>query len=118
MNQIISVCELMNLYLYHNSEQKTSREYTLKIQNQYKTTFFSPLLVEMDVSKWAVLDILDMLGLKWNLEGHQVIQRAPERTTRASLRPRGLPIVDTSVWELLSKYEVDGGEQFIEQKGK
>ena len=34
----------MNLYLYHNSEQKTSPEYTLKLQNQYKTTFFSPLL--------------------------------------------------------------------------
>ena len=41
MNQLISVCELMNLYLYRNSEQKTSPEYTLKLQNQYKTTFFS-----------------------------------------------------------------------------
>ena len=32
----------MNLYLYHNSDQKTSADYTLKLQNQYKTTFFSP----------------------------------------------------------------------------
>ena len=44
MNQLISVYELINLYLYHNSDQKTSPEYTLKLQNQYKTTFFSPLL--------------------------------------------------------------------------
>ena len=42
MNQFISVYELMNLYLYYNSDQKTSPEYTLKLQNQYKTTFFFP----------------------------------------------------------------------------
>ncbi len=45
MNQLISGCELLNLYLYYNSDQKTSAEHTLKLQNQYKTTFFSPLLV-------------------------------------------------------------------------
>ena len=32
----------MNLYLYPNSDQKTNPEYTLKLQNQYKTTFFFP----------------------------------------------------------------------------
>ena len=42
MNQLISVYELMNLYLYHNSNKKTGPEYTLKLQNQYKTTFFFP----------------------------------------------------------------------------
>ena len=42
MNQLISVYELINLYLNHNSDQKTSPEYTLKLQNQYKTTFFFP----------------------------------------------------------------------------
>ena len=42
MNQLISVYELMNLYLYHNSDKKTSPKYTLKLQNQYKTTFFFP----------------------------------------------------------------------------
>ena len=42
MKQIISVYKLMNLYLYYNSDQKTSPEYTLKLQNQYKTTFFFP----------------------------------------------------------------------------
>ena len=35
----------MNLYLYHNSDQKTSPAYTLKLQNQYKTTFFSPTVI-------------------------------------------------------------------------
>ena len=35
----------MNLYLYYNSEQKTSPEYTLKLQNQYKTTFFFPTVI-------------------------------------------------------------------------
>ena len=44
MNQLISVYKLIDLYLHHNSNQKTSPEYTLKLQNQYKTTFFSPLL--------------------------------------------------------------------------
>ncbi len=32
----------MNIYLYHNSDQKTTPEYTMKLQNQYKTTFFFP----------------------------------------------------------------------------
>ena len=32
----------MNLYLYHNSDKKTSPKYTLKLQNQYKTTFYFP----------------------------------------------------------------------------
>ena len=36
----------MNLYFYYNSDQKTSPEYTLKLQNQYKTTFFPPLLAQ------------------------------------------------------------------------
>jgi len=45
MNQLISVNELMNLYLYYNSNQKTSLEYTLKLQNQYKTTFFFPTVI-------------------------------------------------------------------------
>ena len=42
MNQLIPVYELINLHLYYNSDQKTSPEYTLKLQNQYKTTFFFP----------------------------------------------------------------------------
>ena len=47
MNQLISVCELINLYLYHNSDQKTSPEYTLKLKNQYKTTFFFPTVISL-----------------------------------------------------------------------
>ena len=42
MNQLISVYELINLYLNHNSDQKTSPEYTQKLKNQYKATFFLP----------------------------------------------------------------------------
>ena len=34
MNPLISVYELMNLYLYYSSDQKTNPEYTLKLQNQ------------------------------------------------------------------------------------
>ena len=34
MNQLISVYKSMNLYLYHNPDQKTNPEYTLKLQNQ------------------------------------------------------------------------------------
>ena len=45
MNQLISVYELMNLYLYYNADQKTSPEYTMKLQNQYKTTFFFPTVI-------------------------------------------------------------------------
>ena len=45
MNQHISVYELMNLYLNHNADQKTSPEYILKLQNQYKTTFFFPTVM-------------------------------------------------------------------------
>ena len=45
MNQLIFVYELMNLYLYHNSNQKTSPEYTLKFPNQYKTTFYFPTVI-------------------------------------------------------------------------
>ena len=37
----------MNLYLNHNSDQKTSPEYTLKLQNQYKTTFFFPTVTSL-----------------------------------------------------------------------
>ena len=37
----------MNLYLYHNSNQKTSPEYSLKLQNQQKTTFFPSLLLNI-----------------------------------------------------------------------
>ena len=42
MNQLISVYKLIDLYLHYNSNQKTSPEYTMKLQNQYKTTFFFP----------------------------------------------------------------------------
>ena len=45
MNQLISVYELINLYLNHNSDQKTSPEYTQKLKNQYKTTFFLPTVI-------------------------------------------------------------------------
>ena len=41
----------MNLYFYHNSDKKTSPEYTLKLQKQYKTTFFSPLLVVVKIDE-------------------------------------------------------------------
>ena len=34
MNQLISVFELKKVYLDYNADQKTSPEYTLKLQNQ------------------------------------------------------------------------------------
>ena len=49
MNQFIYVYELMNLYLYYNSDKKTSPEYTLKLQNQYKTTFFFPTVIRGEI---------------------------------------------------------------------
>ena len=59
MNQLISVYELINLYLYHNSDQKTSLEYTLKLQNQYKTTFFPHCYL-----CWAILTFCSSLSLR------------------------------------------------------
>ena len=35
MNQFISFVELMKIYLYNNSDQKTSPEYTLKLQDHF-----------------------------------------------------------------------------------
>ncbi len=52
----------MNLYLYYNSDQKTSPEYTLKLQNQYKTTFFSPLLALLTASHKTFSEIDFFIG--------------------------------------------------------
>ena len=69
MNQLISVWELMNLYLYHNSDQKTSPQYTLKLQNQYKTTFFFPTVIFW-LNLWFVVEIgdfcLNLVILIWS----------------------------------------------------
>ena len=70
MNQLISVYELMNLYSYHNSYQKTSPEYTLKLQNQQKTTFFLLIVIQNEVISSALTnnDAANKAEVTWTIK--------------------------------------------------